>query len=614
MKNFALKSFNPCQIEPKGWLLDQLKIQASSLSGNLDKIWPDIRDSKYIGGDREGWERVPYWLDGFIPLAYLLKDDGMISRAKKYINAIIRSQKSDGWICPCQEEEREKYDMWAFLLLSKVLVLYFECSGDERIESVLSRALKNFSIHIEKHPLFGWGKYRWFEGLIAVYWLYDKIGEAWLLDLAHMLCRQGTDYNALCDSGLLNETKNQWTFDTHVVNLAMAIKSDALMSRITCRDGNVFAEKLLDILFKYHGNAVGHFNGDECLASASPIRGTELCGVAEAMYSYETLFSVTGNPKWVDSLEKLAFNAFPAAMSPDMWTHQYDQMVNQISCVPFEGQPIFGTNGVQAHIFGLEPNFGCCTANFNQAFPKFALSTFYHGESGIISAALAPSKVSFKIDDIPVSIELDTLYPFRNTLKYTVIAEKKASFELAVRIPSWVTKITFQGTEYFPDQEGFLRFNKQWSGTESIVLEFTFDVVFEERPKDMVCLRRGPLYYSVAIKEDWHKKEYISDGVERKFPYCDYEIRPLSKWNLAYAEKNIIFEENDLFDMPFSSENPPVRAIAKMREIPWGFEEGFPEICARVPKSRVPRGPVRQIILHPYGCTNLRMTELPLLK
>ena len=58
------------EIKPQGWLKRQLEIQAEGLSGNLHKIWPDIRDSAWIGGDREGWERVPYWLDGFIPLAF----------------------------------------------------------------------------------------------------------------------------------------------------------------------------------------------------------------------------------------------------------------------------------------------------------------------------------------------------------------------------------------------------------------------------------------------------------------------------------------------------------------------------------------------------------------
>ena len=91
-------------IKPEGWLRRQLEIQAEGLSGHLDLIWPDIRDSKWIGGDKDGWERVPYWLDGFIPLAYLLDEEELKQRAKKYVDAIVDRQQEDGWICPCEEE------------------------------------------------------------------------------------------------------------------------------------------------------------------------------------------------------------------------------------------------------------------------------------------------------------------------------------------------------------------------------------------------------------------------------------------------------------------------------------------------------------------------------
>ena len=36
------------EIKPEGWLRRQLEIQAAGLSGNLDKIWPDVRDSAYM--------------------------------------------------------------------------------------------------------------------------------------------------------------------------------------------------------------------------------------------------------------------------------------------------------------------------------------------------------------------------------------------------------------------------------------------------------------------------------------------------------------------------------------------------------------------------------------
>ena len=97
------------EIRPEGWLRRQLEIEAEGLTGNLDKVWPDVRDSAWIGGSREGWERVPYWLDGFVPLAYLLENEDMIQRAKKYIDAILSSQRESGWICPCAEEEIPEY-------------------------------------------------------------------------------------------------------------------------------------------------------------------------------------------------------------------------------------------------------------------------------------------------------------------------------------------------------------------------------------------------------------------------------------------------------------------------------------------------------------------------
>ena len=162
------------EIRPEGWLRRQLQLEADGLVGNLDKIWPDVRDSRWIGGDREGWERVPYWLDGFIPLAYLLGDEDKIARAKTYIDAILAQQKPDGWICPCPDEERGRYDMWALLLIGKVLVVYHDCSGDDRIEGALLRAFRQFYDHLKGNTLFGWGLYRWFEGLIPICLLYTS--------------------------------------------------------------------------------------------------------------------------------------------------------------------------------------------------------------------------------------------------------------------------------------------------------------------------------------------------------------------------------------------------------------------------------------------------------
>jgi hypothetical protein len=49
LKDLQFKPFSIDELKPSGWLMRQLRLQADGLSGNLQKIWPDIRDSAWIG-------------------------------------------------------------------------------------------------------------------------------------------------------------------------------------------------------------------------------------------------------------------------------------------------------------------------------------------------------------------------------------------------------------------------------------------------------------------------------------------------------------------------------------------------------------------------------------
>ena len=599
--------FTTNEIKPTGWLKEQLLLQAKGLNGNLDKIWPDVKDSGWIGGERDGWERVPYWLDGFIPLAYLLENEDMIARAKKYIDAIIEAQDSDGWICPCTKSQRENYDTWAVLLILKVLTVYADCSGDDRIQNVVELCLKNFDKHLDYFTLRNWGAARWFEGLIAILWLYERTNEEWLLNLARKLKALGFDWKEIFESGYVDSCTEGWDFYSHVVNIAMMLKSEALMSLISDGDPESFAKEALEYLMTKHGMATGHFTGDETLSGCLPIKGSELCGVVGAMYSYEWLFAITGNTEWLDWLEKLAFNALPATISPDMWSHQYVQMTNQVAAFPMSKPPL-RTNNYVAHTFGLEPNFGCCTANFGQGWPKFALTSFMKTENGIASCAITPASIKTEINNVDVYCESETQYPFRDTVTYKITTSAPVTFTMSIRIPSFADSAELNGENV--ETGGFVNINKEWSGTETINVKLHFSPSIIQRPDDMVCVWRGPLLYSIAIDEKWERVEYICGGVERKFPYCDYYIYPTSKWNYALADDTFEVKENDVVS-GFGGDEPPVEMTAKMFEVEWKFANGY---CSPKPKSLKPISTIQNVRLIPYGCTNLRMTEIPYIK
>ena len=609
LKDLHFTPHTPSQLKPTGWLKKQLEIQAQGLSGHLDKVWPDVSQSKWIGGDKEGWERVPYWLDGFIPLAYLLDNDDMKARAKRYIDAILAGQQPDGWICPCTQEERGRYDMWALFLIAKVLTVYHDATSDPRIEAALYRALKNLDTHIESFTIFNWAATRWYECLVPLFWLYQRRPESWMMELAHKLEEQGTDYEKTFRTWRYQQplAYGRWSFMTHVVNLGMMLKSRALFSRITGEDAGAFAHKALDILLRDHGMAVEHFTGDECLSGTSPIQGTELCSVAEIMYSYQWLAAITWDASWCDRLEKSAFNALPATISPDMWSHQYDQMTNQIACLPMENHRPFRTNGPEANLFGLEPNYGCCTANFNQAWPKFALSTIMKAPDGLAITAIAPCQLSTHIGGVPVKVEIITNYPFDDSYTVVVDASAPVEFTLHLRIPGSATSATVSGQDA---TAGFYPLKKTWQGVSEAVVHMEFTPTLVSRPSGMAVLWRGPLLFALPIKEDWRKKEYVRDGVPRQFPYCDYEIHPLSKWNYGFSSQHFTTAKHPVGAIPFDPASPGITITATMAEIPWSAQEG---ICAPAPESTTPLAPATAMTLIPYGATNLRMTEMPIL-
>lgn len=598
------KFYTSNEIKPLGWLKKQLEIQANGLSGNLDKMWNDIKNSSWIGGDKEGWERVPYWLDGFIPLAYLLQNEDMIARAKKYIDAIISFQKPDGWICPCKDEDRKTYDTWAVQLITKTLTVYYQCSNDERIPDVIYKTLKNYYEMLKSGEikLYDWGNARWFECFIAINFLYERYKEEWLIELAKILREQGMDYNKAIP--LWERPLNRWRFDTHIVNIAMMLKSEAVSCGILGEEYTDNAEKLHDILKKYNGTPVGLFTGDECLSGLSPVQGTELCAVAEQMYSYEILYAYTGDKKWAERLEVLAFNALPATISDDMWTHQYDQMSNQIACIKFPGKAIFRTNGSESHLFGLEPNYGCCTANFNQAWPKFALSVFMYDGDTVINAVPVPAEL--KTNDKHIKIE--TEYPFKNTFNYKLKAEQGFTFK--IRIPSFAENLIVNGEKTSGDM---LSFDIGAGEEKEIVISFDTVPYFEKRPHDLNAVKCGSLVFSVPVKFEKNMLEYERDGVERKFPYCDYELIPVSDWNYGYCSDALEIHRGEVTETPFSSENPPVTVKATVKKINWGYEDGYDTVCAKLPESREPISEAEEIQLYPYGCAKLRMTEIPLI-
>ncbi len=604
---------------------NQLRVQANGLTGHLDEFWPSVAQSRWIGGASEGWERGPYWLDGIIPLAFLLNSPHLKEKARKWVEAILASQDEGGWLGPKDDAheglgEKDR-DPWPLFIVFKALIQWQEATGDERIVPALFKCALSIGKLLHEKPLDVWAKVRWGDFVWGLQWLYEQTGDERLWAIARLAHDQGFNWKAHFldfEQHYTGKTDvSTWTEDEklplHVVNNAMAIKNDAVWSRQS-RDGNDLKSSfaILEKLLRFHGLANGMHSGDEHLAGKSPVQGVETCAVVEFLFSLEVLLSISGEAILGDRIERVAYNALPAALTKDMWGRQYDQQPNQVWCS--HARRDWVSNNADSNLFSLEGNFGCCTANFHQGWPKLVTHAWMRTpDDGLAFCLLQPCAVTTQVRGARVEIEVETNYPFNETISIRIVSVEggEKAFPLRVRIPAWAREAsaTINGENVDGAEIGkWSRWERNWTNGDVIELRLPQSVRVEERENEAATLLCGPLILALPIAG---ATIVLRENAQEPRAQ-DLEVRPTTAWNFALASpkvQNIEILRSAPAATPFSESEPPLRAKVSVRSVPeWDL---LNDSAAPPPANPSCTGEVREVEFIPYGSTVLRISEFP---
>ena len=635
----ALQALPLPAIAPEGWYRQQLEIQANGLTGHLEEIWADVgSNSGWLGGTGENWERGPYYLDGLVPLAYLLRDPALIRKAQKWIEWMLASQRADGFFGPPQNQ-----DWWPRMVALKVLMQYYDATQDARVLPFMHKYFRYELATLPQRPLQMWAVARAGENIVPVLWLHEKTPEAYLLELAACLAAQSLDWNGFfkdmpyqqpmahyldwpalrklieqhgwpellqstqIEPGYVREIFQKY-HASHGVNVAMALKYPALDYARTADERYLEALRTgLAGLDAHHGQFNGIFSCDEHLNGRAPTQGTELCTVVEAMYSFQQIAFITGEAVWADRLEQLAYNALPATITADFCAHQYDQQINQVQC--HVAPRNWYNNDDTSNIFGLEPHFGCCTANLHQGWPKFAKALFAKQDDRTLAALVyAPTTITTTVNGKSVTVQECTNYPFAEAIRFAITVAEPLAFSFRLRIPAWTKapQLTINGTP-LPNLaivDGFVTLTRAWQPQDTLALTLPMEVRTIEWG-GYVGIMRGPLLYALPITGEWKK-------IKERGRFSDWEIYPQSAWNygLLVPQTGKIeatateYEGGNAF---VSAEPPVTLTVPARRVLNWGLEKN----SAGPLPNEFQLGDLEMITLVPYGWTKLRIAAFP---
>ncbi len=442
-----------------------------------------------------------------------------------------------------------------------------------------------------------------------IYWVYNQTGEKWLLDLAWRIYHK-----------TLPE-RNQW-MDDHGVHFMQRFRYAAQMFPMAkdsfyLNKTNYYYEQFLNTWGQMPRGGIA---ADERIRNGKvdPRQGIETCAMVEANKSFYILGNITGNVKYADKVEDMTFNWLPASHTPDLKGLRYITAANMPISVPH----------MDFHNQGMDPVFAasmhrCCQHNSAMGWPWFIKNMWKASPgNGLVAWLYGPCQITAKAGSKGKDVHIisETNYPFSDVISLKFTMDDANDFPLYLRIPGWANnvelKINGKNQEEFKNKSGsFIRIERLWNSGDEVQLKFNPQVKLRNWPRThSVTVERGPLSYSVRIKENWVKMK------TDHFGWDIWEVLPASDWNYGFDVDQFKNGENISVDMqqkitgqPWEEENAPIVLTVPVKKIT-DWKTGVLNTVDPLREGPVRSDePVQEIEMIPMGAAHLRMTCLPVI-
>ena len=320
--------------------------------------------------------------------------------------------------------------------------------------------------------------------------LYRYTGESKFLDFTSYILRAYNQQNGpkiiqeLFKTGQVNKVADSKAYEM-LSNLVGIIKlykltgeKDLLQAAYIAWDDIV----LNRLYITGTSSSFENFQGNDQLpASANDNIGEGCVTTTWIQFNYQ-LFTLTGDEKYIDEIEKSVYNHLLAAENP------------QTGCVSYY------TSLMDKKPYSCD--ITCCLSSVPRGIsmiPQFnygllsGVPTFLLLESTVIQDSVLTS------DNRRIALHIKAVsdFPVKGHITYTIDPSQESKFPISFRVPDWAETYTasVNGKIFHGMSESFLTIKKEWKKGDKIIIDFDMPVKIihgGQNYKNFIAFKRGP--------------------------------------------------------------------------------------------------------------------------
>lgn len=624
-------------VRPDGWLEFYLQKQAKQLGLHLPEAsWPFT--GSYWEGEEKApswwpWEQKGYWIDGALRCAFLTGDEKLLRVAEAPLDYTLAHAFPDGYLGPAfskdaKEKERPKYDnfRWPHTVFFRALMARADATGDPKISEAIRKHYQS-----DRAP-YG-GPSRDVTNVEGMLWTYERTGDKSLLAMAEKawLDFLGSAEPGDRESGDLHPVRvlANTPIHAHGVTYIEKAKLPAILYLYTGKEEYLkYAVAAQNRIFDHHMLIDGVPSTTEDYRDTTSLDCHETCDISDHTWSWGYLLMATGDGMWGDHIERAVFNAGFGAIKKDWKALQYFSGPNQFLATQDSSHAGIHPGRAPGWM-SYRPNPGqgvaCCGGNVHRFFPNYVIRMWMADRRGGLAATLyGASVVKMEVgpNRQPVTVQEETDYPFGEEIHFTIHSDKPVMLPLSLRIPTWCTHPSFYLNEKPlpppPMDKGFAHLDRKFHPGDKITLVLPMQNALTYTVDDGIGIERGPLVYSLAIREKW------TPVVEEKWStpeFPGWDADPETPWNYGIGVDvtellaKTRWKQGSVGEDPWT--DPPGSLTVPLKKIPGWDLRSDPKHPARKLTPPLPeidkeiKAEVESVALVPYGSTHLRLTIFP---